>query len=420
MSSKDFQFPRVGVIGGGQLARMMLPAARRLGVELVVLDPAKNAPAAAGADVFLQGDLYDENALRRLAESSDILTFEIEHTNTEFLAALEAEGTVIRPSSTVLRTIQDKLTQKQILSDAGLAVPRFAAVPESRRFDPLAQGFAYPCVWKARFGGYDGRGVRVLRNASDYEALLSDSTAPAATPATTPAQVPAPAPVPVPALVEEAVALEAELAVLVARDAAGNMLSYPPLRMRFHDEANILDVVELPSKLSPNEDKELRQVAEEAVRVLDGVGLFAVELFLTTGGSVLINEIAPRPHNSGHLTIEACYTDQFEQHLRAVCGLPLGAVTVKTPAVMCNLLGHERATGAPYLSGVQDALRLQGVSLHWYGKAEVRPGRKMGHITAVASELDDARQRCRAAEAAVKVYGSDTEYTAPIRRARNE
>ncbi|MCA1754373.1 MAG: ATP-grasp domain-containing protein [Spirochaeta sp.] len=325
MSNKDFQFPRVGVIGGGQLARMMLPAARRLGVELVVLDPAKNAPAAAGADVFLQGDLYDENALRRLAESADILTFEIEHTNTEFLAALEAEGTVIRPSSSVLRTIQDKLTQKQILSNAGLAVPRFAAVPESQRFDP-----------------------------------------------------------------------------------------------RFHDEANILDVVELPSELSPNEDKALRQVAEEAVRVLDGVGLFAVELFLTTGGSVLINEIAPRPHNSGHLTIEACYTDQFEQHLRAVCGLPLGAVTVKTPAVMCNLLGHERATGAPYLSGVQDALRLPGVSLHWYGKAQVRPGRKMGHITAVASELVDARQRCRAAKTAVKVYGSDQEYTAPIRRARNE
>ncbi|MFN2311728.1 MAG: 5-(carboxyamino)imidazole ribonucleotide synthase [Spirochaetia bacterium] len=410
MSNKDFQFPRVGVIGGGQLARMMLPAARRLGVELVVLDPAKNAPAAAGADVFLQGDLYDENALRRLAESADILTFEIEHTNTEFLAALEAEGTVIRPSSSVLRTIQDKLTQKQILSNAGLAVPRFAAVPESQRFDPLTQGFAYPCVWKARFGGYDGRGVRVLRNADDCEALVSGSTAPA----------PAKTPAPVPAMIEEAVTLEAELAVLVARDAAGNVLSYPPLRMRFHDEANILDVVELPSELSPNEDKALRQVAEEAVRVLDGVGLFAVELFLTTGGSVLINEIAPRPHNSGHLTIEACYTDQFEQHLRAVCGLPLGAVTVKTPAVMCNLLGHERATGAPYLSGVQDALRLPGVSLHWYGKAQVRPGRKMGHITAVASELDAARQRCRAAKTAVKVYGSDQEYTAPIRRARNE
>lgn len=383
MSSRDFQFPRVGVIGGGQLARMMLPAARRLGVQLVVLDPAECAPAAAGADVFLQGDLYEANALRQLADSADILTFEIEHTNTQVLEALEAQGTVIRPSSSVLRSIQDKLAQKQLLAEAGLPVPRFAAVPDPDRLDPVAQGFAYPCVWKARFGGYDGRGVRVLRQAADCEALTSGD----------------------PAMIEEAVEIRAELAVLVARDTTGELLSYPPFRMRFHNETNILDVVELPSELNPPELQELCRVAEEAVRVLDGVGLFAVELFLTSAGAVLINEIAPRPHNSGHLTIEACYTDQFEQHLRAVCGLPLGAVTVKTPAVMCNLLGHETAEGAPYLSGVQDALRIPGVNLHWYGKKEVRPGRKMGHITAVASELDDARERCRAAEALVKVYG---------------
>lgn len=387
MRSKEFQFPRVGVIGGGQLARMMLPAARRLGVPLVVLDPAEKAPAAAGADVFLQGDLYDENALRGLAEAADILTFEIEHTNTEVLADLEAQGTLIRPSSAVLQRIQDKLAQKQLLSAAGLPVPRFAAVPDPERLNPAAQGFPYPCVWKARFGGYDGRGVRVLRNAADCKAMVAGG----------------------PAMIEEAVEIDAELAVLVARDSTGELLSYPPLRMRFHNETNVLDVVELPSELDPPELLELCRVAEEAVRVLDGVGLFAVELFLTSGGAVLINEIAPRPHNSGHLTIEACYTDQFEQHLRAVCGLPLGAVTVKTPAVMCNLLGHETANGVPYLSGVQDALHIPGVSLHWYGKTQVRPGRKMGHITAVAPELDDARERCRAAEALVKVYGTAQE-----------
>ncbi|TVR92745.1 MAG: 5-(carboxyamino)imidazole ribonucleotide synthase [Spirochaetaceae bacterium] len=382
---------------------MMLPAARRLGVRLVVLDPAEDAPAAAGADLFLQGDLYDEKVLRRLAEAADILTFEIEHTSTEALAVLEAEGTVIRPSATVLRCIQDKLTQKQLLSDAGLPVPRFAAIPDPLRFDPTAQGFAYPCVWKARFGGYDGRGVRVLRNACDGEALRAGSSVPAD------AVAPATASVTASAMIEEAVDIEAEFAVLVARDLTGEVLSYPPLRMRFHDEANVLDVVELPSELDPTELNELCRVAEEAVRVLNGVGLFAVELFLTSGGSVLINEIAPRPHNSGHLTIEACYTDQFEQHLRAVCGLPLGSVTVKAPAVMCNLLGHETAVGTPYLSGAQDALRIPGVNLHWYGKSEVRPGRKMGHITAVAPELDDARERCRAAEALVKVYGSAQE-----------
>ncbi len=407
MRSNDFQFPRVGVIGGGQLARMMLPAARRLGIRLVVLDPTENAPAAAGADLFLQGDLYDEKALRRLSELVDFLTFEIEHTSTEVLAVLESEGTVIRPSATVLRSIQDKLTQKQLLSHAGLPVPRFATVPEPERLDPVAQGFAYPCVWKTRFGGYDGRGVRMLRNASDCEELRAGAGAGAGAGAATSATASATAA----AMLEEAVDIEAEFAVLVARDLTGEVLSYPPLRMRFHDEANVLDVVELPSELDPSELNELCRVAEEAVRVLDGVGLFAVELFLTSGGGVLINEIAPRPHNSGHLTIEACYTDQFEQHLRAVCGLPLGAVAVKTPAVMCNLLGHEKAVGAPYLSGAQDALRIPGVNLHWYGKAEVRPGRKMGHITAVAPELDDARERCRAAEALVKVYGSVQEDT---------
>lgn len=376
---------RVGIIGGGQLGRMMIYRAKKLGLEVSVLDASSAAPSAALADRFIAGSLYDRDAIRELAAGSDLVTYEIEHLDVGALDELEASGKPVFPAASVLRTIQDKFLQKRTFAEAGVPVPRFAPLDVGDDLDRARRdirSFGLPCVQKARTGGYDGRGVAVMRSEDDLGAPIAGST-----------------------LLEELVEVESELAILIARGADGAVEVYPPVGMRFKAGANVLEWLEAPADVAQEVAARAREVAVRTVEVLGAVGIVAVELFVDRRGEILVNEVAPRPHNSGHFTIEACSTDQFEQHLRAVCGLPLGSPRQHTPAVMINLLGAAGYSGAPVVEGLDAVLRIEGASFHWYGKAETRPDRKMGHVTVLAPSLATARERARRVTELIRVIG---------------
>lgn len=375
---------RLGIIGGGQLARMLVPSASRLGCETLVLDPTANSPGGQLAASQIIGAFDDPAALRSLVEQCTVTTYEIETIDTDVLRALEAEGHRIVPSAAVLSVIQDKLLQKQHLAAAGIPVPEFRELdlPDARA---LAD-FGLPLVQKARRGGYDGRGVAVFLDVVIEEQVLQ-----------------------VPSMVERFVDHRCELAVLVARGMDGETRSWPVVEMVFDDRANVLDLLLAPARIDAETAERARRIAIDAVAALSGIGVFGVELFLTRGGEVLVNEIAPRTHNSGHWTIEACTTSQFEQQVRVVTGLPLGSTAQHSPAVMLNLLGAEDAYGTPVIEGLDKALALPGVSVHLYGKHEVRPYRKMGHVTVTAATLDEALVHARAVRSCLFVRGRLTQ-----------
>ena len=369
----------IGVIGGGQLGRMMIYRSKKLGFRFSVLD-GKDAPAKVLADSFIEGSLKDADALERLAGVSDVLTYEIEHINTDALEKLYERGVPMYPSPAVLRVIQDKLLQKELFIKKGIPTAAFFA-----ENNPAAADFSlrkFPLVQKARRDGYDGRGVRVMRNASDE-------------------------PMPAPSIFEDMVDIDKELAVMVARGRDGSLAVFPVTEMAFNPDHNICDTVIAPARIDEKTAAAAREIAVSVVQALDGVGIFGVELFLDKKGGVLLNEVAPRPHNSGHYTMEACVTCQFEQHVRALSGLPLGDTTLLRPAVMLNLLGQSGSSGPVIVGGCEEALQVPGLSLHLYGKAETRPFRKMGHYTVTAPTLEEAVERAEYVRAVLKIYGKN-------------
>ena len=357
---------RLGVVGGGQLARMLVPAAARLGFEVTVLDPTPASPGGQLAHQQIVGDLDDPAALRALVESCDLTTFEIESIDSSALAC-----------------IQDKLTQKQRFAEAGIPTSPFEPL-DSPSARALAD-FGLPVVQKVRRGGYDGRGVAVFTDAAVEERVLQG-----------------------PSLMERYISFRSELAVLVARSTTGEVSTWPVVEMVFDERANVLDLLLAPARVDADIAVRAREIAVDAVKALDGVGVFGVELFLTHTDEILVNEIAPRPHNSGHWTIEACRTCQFEQHVRAVAGLPLGSTEQHSAAVMVNLLGEADATGAPRAAGVESALAIPGASLHLYGKHSVSAFRKMGHLTITAKTLDEALAMAERARAEFRISGSES------------
>lgn len=383
----------LGVVGGGQLGRMLALAAAPLDIDVVVLDPTPRCPASVAARQ-IRGSLEDAAALADLAAACDVLTVEIEHTNIHALEAIEAEGVPVRPAPAVLRTVSDKLRQRRVLAAAGLPGPIFAALPgepdmpapgsgasELSLEDFLVRFGGNGAVRKARFGGYDGRGVERL----DADGLRSVAGAG----------------VSVPSYLEESVSIAAEVSVIVARDSQGNVALYDPLEMVMDPRLNLVDLVVAPARIPPAQAIRCEEVARGAAETLGVVGLLAVELFLTDDGGVLINEVAPRPHNSGHLTIEGTITSQFEQHLRAVTGLPLGSTGLIRPSVMRNIVTpgdsdqSDAGDGPTFLDrdAINDLLAIEEIHLHLYGKHQARSGRKMGHITATAQSIEDALRR---------------------------
>ncbi|MGV6827431.1 MAG: 5-(carboxyamino)imidazole ribonucleotide synthase [bacterium] len=371
---------RIGIVGGGQLGRMMAIAAARLNFGCVILCSTPNSPAGQIADRQILGDLHDPDKIRELAKCCDVITYEIEDIDSTTLAALEKEGHEIHPSAEVLATIQDKLLQKRKLAEHGIPTAEFVEADLSP--EAFAE-FGYPLVQKARRGGYDGRGVSILHDSEEFSQHL-----------------------PVPSLLEKFITTEKEIAVLVARGKDGSATAYPPVEMSFTDQ-NILDVLLSPADISEDIAQQATSLATRVVEVLNGVGIFGVEMLLTAQGELLINEVAPRTHNSGHQTIEANITDQFEQHLRAISGLPLGATEQLAPAAMINLLSEPDYTGNTRISGLEEALAINGVCVHLYGKESVKPHRKMGHITALGNTLAEAKEKAEQAHAHIRITGDE-------------
>lgn len=378
-----FPLKRIGIIGGGQLGKMMAMEAKKMGFYIAILDPTPGCPASQFADIQLMGGFYDKAQIRLLVEQSDVTTYDIEHIDTEILLELEAEGHTIHPSPKVLATIQDKLIQKEVLSAGGVPVPRFKRLDHVNK--EQFEEFGFPCVQKTRKGGYDGRGVYVVKNAEGAEKAMQAVS-----------------------MIEEFVDFEMEIAVLAARSTEGEIRCHPVVEMLFDARANICDMVIAPARIPAVVEEEARRVAMKAIEILGGVGIFGVELFVTRGGKILLNEIAPRPHNSGHFTIEACDTSQFEQHIRAIAGLPLGSGRLLSPAVMLNLLGEPGFKGNQLIEGLEAIHRINGLTLHLYGKLTTMPFRKMGHLTVLDADAEKALQKCYQAKEIFKIKGEES------------
>jgi len=374
--------PTVGIVGGGQLGRMLGEAASPLGVELVVSDPTPDCPASPVVRDQVVGDFDDEATLRALAERADVLTFEIELADPDVLERVAEEtGTPVHPAPETLRTIQDKLVQKRRLAEAGVPVPEFRGVDTAEELREACDELGYPAMLKARTGGYDGRGNVPVGGPEEVEAAMDDIAGPA--------------------MVEEMVDFERELAVMGCLG-DGERDTFPVTETIHRDE--ILRESVAPARASSEVRDRARSVAMDVLDVMDGRGVFGIELFQTSeprSGSerssgqgpredeILLNEIAPRPHNSGHWTIEGCHTSQFEQHLRAVLGDPLGTTEIRDPTVSANILGDVTERQDAVMHGEETVLSTERAHLHWYGKREVYELRKMGHLTLTGDDNDD-------------------------------
>jgi 5-(carboxyamino)imidazole ribonucleotide synthase len=346
------------------------------------LDPTPSCPAGQISGHQIVGAYHDPAKLRELAESCDVVTFDIEDIDADTLIQLAREGHNIHPAPTVLALVQDKLTQKQALSAADIPTAPFRAMPEPAQEDFAA--FGYPLVQKACRGGYDGRGVAILRGPDEFARHL-----------------------PVASLVERFVPAAKELAVLVARGLDGDHRCYPAVEMCFRTGENVMEMLLAPAQIPAETAAAAARLAVRTVDALGGVGIFGVEMFLADSGGLLVNEVAPRTHNSGHHTIEANITDQFEQHLRAIVGLPLGSTEQLCPAAMINLLGAPGHRGRPVIRGMAEALAIPGVCLHLYGKAATAPFRKMGHVTVLDRDIDEARHKAERVRRLIEISGED-------------
>jgi 5-(carboxyamino)imidazole ribonucleotide synthase len=366
---------RIGIIGGGQLGKMLIEAAQPLNIYCNILENDAHAPASRIADAQIVGSLTDGDKIRELAAISDVLTYEIEHVGVDTLHQLEAEGKLIIPSPKILEIIKDKGLQKQFYADNGIPTAPFVLVDSPAHWAEALQkaGFTKFAA-KSRTDGYDGKGV-ALCNTAD---ILSGKT---------------PIPFDGPCMLEAFIECEKELSVIVARDREGNTTTFPLVEMEFDPIANLVEYLACPAQVSGVIEEEASRLATLTIDKMQGVGIFAVEMFLDKEGIVLVNEVAPRPHNSGHHTIEACYTSQYEQLLRILAGLPLGPTTLIQPAVMLNLLGAEGFSGKYRLQGIEEVMTMPGVYIHLYNKKESRPMRKMGHVSIIAPTLDEAKQK---------------------------
>ena len=365
---------KIGIIGGGQLGRMMIEETLRYNLEINTLDM-DGSPCQGLSKMHIVGSIKDATAIEQLAAISDVLTYEIEHINIDTLFELEKQGKEIIPSPRILHIIQDKGLQKQFFEQHNLPTSKFKLVEtEADWIAAINELGGEKLVSKTRKEGYDGKGVAIfytseLLNNISKRAFASN------------------------ALIEEFIPCQTELSVMVARDKMGNIKTWPVVDMEFDPEANLVTFLNCPAQISETIAKKAETIALKTIEALEGVGVFAVELLLDFNDTIYVNEVAPRPHNSGHHTIEACYTSQFEQLIRICAGLPLGSTELIQPSVMINLLGAPNFSGAYTIQGLEEATAIEGVYIHLYGKTESKPMRKMGHVTIVANTIAEARKK---------------------------
>lgn len=381
--SSDF---KLGILGGGQLGKMLLTETRRMDINTIVLDPSAEAPCRIGCNTFVQGSLSDYDTVYNFGKQADVLTFEIEHVNVDALEQLEREGIKVYPQPSMLRIIKNKADQKDFYTSNNIPTAGYKRFKTKELLqEAVASGeVVLPFVWKSAEGGYDGNGVKIVREAGDLASLPGAEC-----------------------IAETMVPFKNELAVIVARNPAGEVKAYPVVEMEFHPEANQVEYVICPARIDNAISEKATAVALQVSEAFGHIGLLAVEMFQTEDDKILVNEVAPRPHNSGHYSIEASYTSQFEQHLRAILNLPLGSTQSKAAGIMVNLVGAEGYTGDVVYENMEQILRLEGVTPHIYGKRETRPFRKMGHVTIVNEDVAKARSIAEEVKDTIRVISSN-------------
>ena len=368
----------LGVLGGGQLGRMLIQSAINYNQDIHILDPDPNAPCKDIAQQFQVGSLKDFDTVYAFGKNCDVITVEIEAVNTDALQKLAEEGKKVFPQPHILKLIQDKREQKQFYAQHGIPTADF--VLTENKADVISKKSFLPAVNKLGKEGYDGRGVQILRSEADLEEAFD-----------------------APGLLEKLIDFDKEIAVTVARNEKGDLIAYPAVECAFHPTANLVEFLFAPAEITPEVEAKAQQIAKEVILKLDMIGILAVELFVTKSGEVLVNEIAPRPHNSGHHTIEANFTSQFEQHLRSVMNWPLGNPDLRCPAAMINLLGEDGFSGPAIVEGKEEALAEKGVYIHLYGKKLTKPFRKMGHVTILDESVEALKAKANRIKELIKI-----------------
>ncbi len=377
--SSDF---KLGILGGGQLGKMMLYETRKFDIHTKVLDPSEEAPCKISCNEFQQGDLMDYDTVYNFGKNVDVLTIEIENINLDALEQLEEEGIKVYPPSQTLRTIQNKATQKLFYIDHNIPTAPFSRFAHTSEIEDSISngGMEFPFVWKCTKFGYDGQGVKVVRSLKDLDGLPN-----------------------VECIAEKMIPFKNELAVIVVRNPSGQVATYPVVEMEFHPEANQVEYVICPARIDEKVAEKANIIALKVSEKMKHIGVLAVEMFQTKDDQILVNEVAPRPHNSGHYSIEASYTNQFEQHIRAILDLPLGNTASKVAGIMVNLVGAEGHTGNVVYDNMEEILKMEGVTPHIYGKKQTRPFRKMGHVTIVNDDIAKARKIAEQVKGTIKV-----------------
>lgn len=373
---------KLGILGGGQLGKMLLYNTRKFDIHTCVLDNSDDAPSKIACNEFFKGDLMDYDTVYKFGKKVDVLTIEIENVNVDALEKLEQEGITVYPASNTLRIIQNKAKQKLFYTDNNIPTASFSRFAYTEEILATVQrgSLTFPFVWKAAQFGYDGMGVKIVKSENDLSTLPN-----------------------VECITEELIPFKNELSVIVARNASGTTKAYPVVEMEFHPEANQVEYVICPARVSKNIAQKATDIALKVSESFKHVGLLAVEMFQTQNDEILVNEVAPRPHNSGHHTIENSYTSQFEQHIRAILDLPLGKADNKINGIMVNLVGAEGYTGNVKYKNIEQIMDMDGVTPHIYGKKQTRPFRKMGHVTIIHEDLAEARRIAQDVKQSIKV-----------------
>ena len=378
--SSDF---KLGILGGGQLGKMMLFDTRKFDIQTFVLDPSNEAPCKIACNKFFQGDLMDFETVYNFGKQVDILTFEIELVNLDALEKLESEGVKVFPSPKTLRLIQNKGIQKDFYSQNNIPTAPYKRFENLEALISDIQNIKLPFVWKCTEFGYDGMGVKIIKLLSDLDNLPN-----------------------VECISEELIPFKNELSVIVCRNVSGEIRTYPVVEMEFHPEANQVEYVICPARIEDKVAEKARAIALTVSEKFNHVGLLAVEMFQTINDEIIVNEVAPRPHNSGHHTIEASFTSQFENHIRAILDLPLGNTDSKVAGIMVNLVGEEGFSGDVVYENIETILGWNGVTPHIYGKKQTRPFRKMGHVTIVNENRDEARKIAEKVKNTIRVISN--------------
>ncbi len=369
---------KLGILGGGQLGRMLVKAGSDYGLAIKAIDPDGEAPIKKFIQDFTQGSIIDYDQVVQFGKDCSVLTIEIENVNTEALFYLEKQGVKVYPQPAVIELIKDKSKQKQFYKEHNIPTAPFQIVQNKAEVEALVHKL--PFVNKLACEGYDGRGVQVMKTVSDFDKAFDTI-----------------------GIIEDLISFEKEISVIVARNTGGEIKTFPAVELVFHPEHNLVEYLFAPAEISNEIEQKAKEIAINVIKKLNMVGLLAVELFVTKEGDVLVNEVAPRPHNSGHQTIEANITSQYEQHLRAILGLPLGATDALISSAMVNLLGEEGYTGAAIYQGLEEVMKEPGVHVHLYGKTQTRPYRKMGHITITDANPQELKRKANFVKNTLKV-----------------